>query len=98
MYADRGKGYLLDMMKACQLRGKAGETGLSVSTVILLMSLMDRAWGLIGKSSSQHEQAEEVLREAQQVQIQHYLPRLSHRKRHHHCCVLSACCAYSIRP
>lgn len=66
-YSDRRKEGLLDMMKASKPRGKAGELGLALAAALLIMTLLEAAWGLIGKSSSKHKQAEQFLREAQLV-------------------------------
>lgn len=69
VYFDRSKECLLDMMKASKLRSKAGQIGMALAAPLLMMTLLDAAWGLIGKSPDEHQQAEQFLQEALQVQI-----------------------------
>lgn len=66
-YAELSKQCLVDMMKASKLRGKAGQFGLLMATALLIRSLLDSAYGLMGKSPAR--QAEQILLEAQQVQL-----------------------------
>lgn len=54
-------------MKASKLRGKPGQFGMLMATALLIRSLLDLAYGLMGKPSS--GQAEQILFEAQQVQL-----------------------------
>ena len=57
------------MMKASKLRGKAGQVGMVLEAPLLMITLLDAAWDLIGKSAAEHQQAEQFLQEALQVQI-----------------------------
>lgn len=55
------------MMKACKLRGKAGEFGPTLAGALLIDSLLDSSWELMGKIMSKKQQAEATLQEAQHV-------------------------------
>ena len=58
------------MMKACKLRGKAGEFGPTLAGALLIDSLLDSSWELMGKIMSKKQQAEATLQEAQHVCVQ----------------------------
>ena len=79
-YLDHSKVYLRDMMKASKLRGRAGQLGLALAATLLIMTLLEAAWGLMGKSSSKHQQAEQLLLEARQVHIWHLLQGCDHHQ------------------
>ncbi len=55
------------MMKACKMKGVAGEVGLGLATALLINGMCDSSWELMGKSTSKQQQAEATLQGAQQV-------------------------------
>lgn len=43
VYFDRSKECLLDMMKACKLRGEAGQEGMALAAPLLMVTLLNAA-------------------------------------------------------
>ncbi len=70
VYSERSKDYWLDLMKAASLQGEAGNPGLMMASSNLVKSVVNVARLLVGKSWVEYKQADKMLKEAQQVNLQ----------------------------
>lgn len=66
-YSDASKGFWLDMMKACNLRGAAGQPGLQMAAERLINIHLAHAEELMATSRREHARAEVEVLEAQKV-------------------------------
>ena len=66
-FSDASKGFWLDMMKACSMRGDAGQPGLQMAAECLISVHLAYAEELMATSRREHARAEAEALEAQKV-------------------------------
>ena len=66
-YSEASKEFWLDMMKACSMRGDAGQPGLQMAAERLINVHLAYAEELMGTSRREHARAEAEVLEAQKV-------------------------------